>query len=397
MELSSNNSWANRKCLALECHQQKMKVNQMSQENRIAIRPTDHPIDEAKRNEILNDPGFGQSFTDHMAIVKYSKDKGWHDGQVKAFENLNVSPAMMTFHYGQAIFEGMKAYRTPENDLVLFRPEKNARRFNKSAVRMAMPEIDEDLFIEACEKLVRADEKWVPELEGQSLYLRPFMVASESHLGLRAANEYLFVIIASPVSPFFQSISEVPAISIFATDKYVRAVEGGTGEAKCAGNYAASLIAKDEAYEHDCQDVLWRDAKERKYIEEMGTSNIGFISVADSGNVSLRTPALTGSLLDGVTRDSILTLATDRGYEVFEEHLEFEDVISQINDGKIKEAFSMGTAVTISPVGAIVSNDNKTVVGDGKAGEITMSLREELIDLQFGRIQDPHNWRHLVP
>ena len=368
----------------------------MSKSNKIETDSNVKKLDDAKRLEILDNPGFGTSFTDHMVVVKYSRELGWHDGKVQSFDSLKVSPAMMVFHYGQAIFEGMKAYRTPENELVLFRPDKNAQRFNKSATRMAMPEIDEDLFIEACEKIVRADASWVPDREGQSLYLRPFMVASESHLGLRAANEYLFLIIASPVSPFFQSISEVPAISIYATNKYVRAVEGGTGAAKCSGNYAASLIAKDEAYEHDCQDVLWRDARERKYIEEMGTSNICFVSKSGE-NVTIHTPELTGSLLDGVTRDSILTLARDRGYVVNEAHLVFDEVLEKIQNGEIQEVFSCGTAVTISPVGSIVTEDSKTMVGDGKAGEITMSLREELIDIQFGKRPDPHSWRILIP
>ena len=302
----------------------------MSNSNAIAIASGVQRLPDSKREEILKNPGFGVTFTDHMALIKYNLENGWHDGQICSHSDLNVSPAMMVFHYGQAIFEGMKAYRTPENELVLFRPEKNAQRFNKSAVRMAMPEIDEDLFIEACDKLVRADNVWVPKLEGQSLYLRPFMVASEAHLGLRAANEYWFMVIASPVAPFFQSISDVPAISIYATDKYVRAVDGGTGMAKCAGNYAASLIAKDEAYEHDCQDVLWRDAKERRYIEEMGTSNICFVSRDSNGKVTLVTPELDGSLLDGVTRDSIIALANSRGYEVREEKLIFDEVIEKI-------------------------------------------------------------------
>ncbi len=350
-----------------------------------------------ERNEILTNPGFGKYFTDHMAVVKFSRDKGWYDAKITAYGSLNFTPAMMVFHYGQAIFEGMKAYRTPDDDLVLFRPEKNAQRFNKSAVRMAMPEIDESLFIQACEKVTRADAAWVPRKEGQSLYLRPFMIASEEHMGLRAADEYLFLVIASPASPFFQSISDVPAISIFATDAYVRAVEGGTGTAKCAGNYAASLIAKDEAYAHDCQDVLWRDAKERKYIEEMGTSNVCFVTRGSDGSVTLRTPELTGSLLNGVTRDSVLQLGRDRGYTISEEHLVFDDVIEEISAGTISEAFSMGTAVTISPIGAIVSTDSKTVVADGKAGEITMSLREELIAIQSGKIDDVHHWRHIIP
>lgn len=354
-----------------------------------------NPLPDVERENILADPGFGKTFTDHMAVAFYGASSGWHDARITAFGDLTISPAMMVFHYGQAIFEGLKAYRTPKGDLVMFRPEKNASRFNKSAARMAMPEIDEQLFIEACEKLVRTDENWVPRNAGQSLYLRPFMVASEAHLGLRAANEYIFMVIASPVAPFFAVDGDVPAISIYATDNYVRAVEGGTGAAKCAGNYAASLIAKEEAQQYDCQDVLWRDAKEQKYIEEMGTSNICFIQHED-GNVVLRTPSLSGSLLDGVTRSSIIQLAKDRGYKVREEPLVFDDIISEIESGKITEAFSCGTAVTISPIGQIVSKDSKVVIGDGTSGEITLSLRQELIDIQFGNRKDPHKWVHKI-
>lgn len=357
----------------------------------------DHPAlrTDQDRDAILTNPGFGLSFTDFMAVAFYSSEDRWHDARIAPHSELNVSPAMMVFHYGQAIFEGLKAYRTPENELILFRPEKNARRFNLSAQRMAMPEIPEELFIEACEKLVRADEVWVPEKEGQSLYLRPFMIASEAHLGLRAAHEYLFMVIASPVAPFFASGADIPAISIFATEKYVRAVNGGTGAAKCSGNYAASLIAKDEALENDCQDVLWRDAIEKKYIEEMGTSNICFLET-QGDVIVLRTPELTGSLLDGVTRDSILTLARDRGYEVREEPCVFDEIIADIEAGKIGEVFSCGTAVTISPIGTIVTPESKTVVGDGTAGQVTMSLRSELIDIQFGRIKDTHKWQHTI-
>lgn len=348
------------------------------------------------REEILANPGFGTNFTDHMVTMKFDRENGWHDGKVEGFDNFSVSPAMMVFHYGQAIFEGMKAYRTNNNQIFLFRPEKNASRFNKSATRMAMPEIDEKLFVESIEKLVRVDENWVPSRAGDSLYIRPFMVSSEERIQLRSADEYIFSVIAGPVSAYFSTLTEVPAISVFATEKYVRASEGGTGFAKCAGNYAASLIAREEAIEHDCQDVLWRDSKEMKYIEEMGTSNICFIS-RNGDQVELLTPKLTSRILDGITRDSILTLARDRGYGVTEETLVFDEVIEKIVSGEIQECFSCGTAVTVSPIGSIVSDENNTVVGDSKAGEITLSLRQELIDIQFGQITDKHSWLHLVP
>ncbi len=352
-------------------------------------------LSDEDREQILANPGFGTRFSDHMAISFYGADDGWHDSRITAHDQLQVSPAMMVFHYGQAIFEGLKAYRTPDGELVMFRPEMNARRFNKSAIRMSMPEIPVEMFVQACEKLVKTDENWVPKIQGQSLYLRPFMVASESHLGLRAANEYLFIVIASPVAPFFADGDEIPAIKVFATDQYVRAVRGGTGFAKCSGNYAASLIAKKEAEEYGCQDVLWRDAIERKYVEEMGTSNICFVE-KDGDEIKIYTPEVSSTILDGITRDSVLQLARDRGYEVIEGPCEFEDVISKIGSGKISEVFSCGTAVTITPIGTIVTAESETVVGDAKAGEITLSLRQELIDIQTGKIQDNHNWRHKI-
>lgn len=361
----------------------------------IEIIENQNKVSDKRLQEILNDPGFGTFFTDHMFVAKYSEGEGWHDLKVEPYAPISFDPSAMVFHYGQAIFEGMKAYRTPENDLVLFRPFENAKRFNRSAKRMAMPEIDENLFVEAIEKLVALDSRWVPKKEGQSLYLRPFMISSEAHLGMRAAHEYLFIVIASPVNPFFSTVSGANAISIYATDEYVRAVEGGTGEAKCSGNYAASLLAKREALDKDCQDILWRDAKEGKYIEEMGTSNVGFIE-KDGDKISLVTPALSGSILKGITRDSILALAKRRGYEVREEKLVYDEVLEKIRSGKIVEVFSIGTAVTIAPVAFIVDQENKTQVGDGGAGEISMSLRQELVDYQFGKLPDEFSWRTII-
>lgn len=361
----------------------------------IEIVENKNKVAQPRLEEILEDPGFGVYFTDHMFVAKYSEDKGFYDSKIEPYAPIAFDPSAMVFHYGQAIFEGMKAYRTPKNELVLFRPFENAKRFNKSAKRMAMPQVPEELFVDAIKKLVSIDSRWVPEKDGQSLYLRPFMISSEAHLGMRAAHEYLFIVIASPVNPFFSTVSGASAISIYATDEYVRAVEGGTGEAKCSGNYAASLLAKREALDKDCQDILWRDAKEGKYIEEMGTSNVGFIE-KDGDKISLITPELSGSILKGITRDSILQIAKRRGYQVREERLDYDDIIEKIRNGKIVEVFSIGTAVTIAPVGYIVDQAGKTKVGDGGAGEIAMSLREELVDYQFGKLDDEFNWRTII-
>ena len=362
----------------------------------IKVLPNTKPKSDEEREAILDDPSFGTYFTDNMVISKYDVENGWHDTEIKKYEPLSLDPSMMVFHYGQAIFEGLKAYRTPSDELVLFRVEENAKRFNRSAKRMAMPEIPQELFVESIKKLVSIENSWVPKNEGQSLYLRPFMIASEQHLGLRAANEYLFMVIASPVSPFFSAVTGASAISVYATNEYVRAVQGGTGEAKCSGNYAASLLAKKLALEKDCQDILWRDAKEGKYIEELGTSNIGFIEKSDNGKIILTTPALSGSILKGITRDSVIQIAKNRGYEVREETMLYSDTIEKIRSGKISEVFSIGTAVTIAPVGFIIDQDNKTQVGDGLPGEISMSIQQELVDIQYGKIPDKFTWQTKV-
>src|SRR5919112_2058234 len=254
---------------------------------------------DAERAALMADPGFGRVHTDHMVAIRWDAEQGWHDARLTAYEPLQLDPSSMVLHYGQAIFEGLKAYRQPDGGVAVFRPEENARRFNRSAARLAMPELPVELFLDAVDVLVDTDRAWVPTAEGQSLYLRPFMIATEAQVGMRPAHEYLFLLIAFPVTPFFPG--EVKPVTVWLSDEYVRAAVGGTGEAKCAGNYAGSLLAQSQAAEQGCDQVVWLDAVERRWVEEMGGMNLFFVF-----GDRLLTPALTGTLLPGVVRDSLL-------------------------------------------------------------------------------------------
>ena len=267
----------------------------------------------ADRAALMHDPGFGRVHTDHMVSVRWTEEHGWHDAKLSAYAPLQLDPSAMVLHYGQAIFEGLKGYRQPDGGVAVFRPEENARRFNRSARRLAMPELPEELFVAAVERLVEVDVDWVPTAAGQSLYLRPFMIATEAQVGMRPAHEYLFLLIAFPVTPFFPG--EVRPVTVWLSAEYVRAAVGGTGEAKCGGNYAGSLLAQRQAAEKGCDQVVWLDAVERRWVEEMGGMNLFFVfGGAGGGPVRLLTPALTGTLLPGVVRDSLLTLAPELGY-----------------------------------------------------------------------------------
>ena len=343
----------------------------------------------AERAELMRDPGFGRVHTDHMVAVRWTEDRGWHDARLSAYAPLQLDPSAMVLHYGQAIFEGLKAYPQPDGGVAVFRPQENARRFNRSAARLAMPEIPEELFLAAVRQLVDIDRDWVPTAAGQSLYLRPFMIATEAQVGMRPAHEYLFLLIAFPVTPFFPG--EVRPVTVWLSQEYVRAAVGGTGEAKCAGNYAGSLLAQRQAADKGCDQVVWLDAVERRWVEEMGGMNLFFVC-RDGGRTRLLTPALTGTLLPGVVRDSLLTFAVDLGYEVEESRLSVEQWQRGCADGSITEVFACGTAAVIAPVGAARSVHGDWQVGDGTPGEVTMRLRAELLELQYGRRADPHGW-----
>jgi branched-chain amino acid aminotransferase len=348
------------------------------------IRPSAGKTSEADRTAKLKDPGFGRVFTDHMSIVRYNQAKGWHDARVEARSNFPLDPALAVLHYAQEIFEGLKAYKREDGGVNLFRPDANARRFHNSADRMAMAKLPESLFIEAVEQLVRIDRAWIPGGEG-SLYLRPFMIASEVFLGVKPSAEYIFAVIASPVGSYFKG-GPAP-VSIWVSENYTRAAIGGTGAVKCGGNYAASLRAQAEAIEHGCDQVVFLDAIERKYIEELGGMNVFF--VFEDG--SLSTPPL-GTILPGITRDSIIALARDAGTVVREEPYSIDQWRADAKSGKLREAFACGTAAVISPIGKVCSASGDVLINGGEAGPVAMGLRKQLVDIQYGRAPDPHNW-----
>ena len=348
------------------------------------IQPAANPTPETERAAKLKDPGFGRVFTDHMALVRYNQAKGWHDARVESRANFPLDPATAVLHYAQEIFEGLKAYHRDDGGVNLFRPDANARRFWNSADRMAMAQVPEQVFIEAVEQLVRIDRAWIPGGEG-SLYLRPFMVASEIFLGVKPSAEYIFAVIASPVGSYFKG-GPAP-VSIWVSENYTRAAIGGTGAVKCGGNYAASLRAQAEAIDHGCDQVVFLDAVERRYIEELGGMNIFF--VFEDG--SLSTPPL-GTILPGITRDSILALARDSGTPVREEPYTIAQWRTDAASGRLKEAFACGTAAVISPIGKVRSGSGDFLISGGAAGPVAMGFRKQLVDIQYGRAADPHDW-----
>lgn len=355
------------------------------------LKPSAHTVSAAEREAVLADPGFGRHFTDHMVTIRWTEGRGWHDGQLSPYAPLQVDPANMTLHYAQTIFEGLKAYRQPDGSVATFRPHANAERFQRSARRMGMPELPVEAFIEACELLVRQDQAWVPGEGEASLYLRPFMFATEVGLGVRPANEFLFMVIASPSGPYFPG--GVRPVSVWLSEEYVRAAPGGTGEAKTGGNYAASLVAQAEAAGHGCDQVVWLDAVERRWVEEMGGMNIFFVR-GSGPEATVVTPELTGTLLPGITRDALLALARDLGYRTEETRMSTDDWREGNANGSITEVFACGTAAVITPIGSVKSARASWTVGDGQPGEITMRLRRHLLDLQTGNAADRHGWMH---
>ncbi|AUG79805.1 branched-chain amino acid aminotransferase [Kitasatospora sp. MMS16-BH015] len=357
------------------------------------LKPSATPLADAERQARLANPGFGRVFTDHMVTIRWTEGRGWHDAQLKPYAPLEIDPANMTLHYGQAIFEGLKAYRQPDGSVSTFRPTANAERLRASARRLAMPELPVETFVEAVELLVQADEAWVPNEPEQSLYLRPFMFATEIGLGVRPANEYLFMIIASPAGAYFSG--GVKPVSVWLSEDYVRAAPGGTGAAKCAGNYAASLVAQAEAAAKGCDQVVWLDAAEHRWIEEMGGMNLYFV-FGEGADAKVVTPELSGALLPGITRDSLLTLAADLGYATEERKISTDEWREGNATGTLTEVFACGTAAAITPVGAVKSKGGDWLVGDGTPGPITMELRNRLLSLQAGRTPDTHNWLHKI-
>lgn len=340
--------------------------------------------------EILRAPGFGDHFTDHMVSITWTKDRGWHDAVIKPYGPIVLDPSAAVLHYGQEVFEGLKAYRHADDSLWLFRPEKNARRLQTSAARMMLPELPEDLFMEAVRQLVTVDARWVPEAAGEhSLYLRPFMIASEAFLGVRAAHGVTFYVIASPVGPYFSE--GVTGVNIWVTDQWARAGQGGTGAAKCGGNYAASLIAQYEGYDHGCTQVMFIETTGQDRVEELGGMNLFLVS-ADG---ELVTPSLTGTILDGVTRDSILTVGQDLGLTPVERRLSATQVFDDIASGRYLEAFCCGTAAVISPISEFRSAQGQWRLQNGSFTQ-TLAIRDAVLDIQYGRTPDTHGWLRRV-
>lgn len=328
---------------------------------------------------------FGSVFTDHMFIMNYTEGKGWHDGRIVPYAPLSLDPAAAVFHYAQEMFEGLKAYKTKEGKILLFRPDMNAKRTTKTNERICIPALDEELFVEAIKAVVGVDADWIPEKEGTSLYIRPFIIASEPFLGVRASNEYLFIVILSPVGAYYKG--GMTPTRIFVEDEYVRAALGGTGYSKIGGNYVAAMKSQEKAHEKGYSQVLWLDGVERKYVEEIGTSNAFFVI---DGEVI--TAPLEGTILPGITRDSVIQLLKDWGVKVSERRITIEEIFHAYDEGKLSEVFASGTAAVISPVGELGWKDREIVINDGQIGSISQKLYDTLSGIQLGKSEDKFGW-----
>lgn len=335
-----------------------------------------------------NNLGFGNYFTDHMFMMDWDEGKGWHDARIVPYEPIAMDPASMVLHYAQETFEGLKAYKNGDK-ILMFRPEMNAKRMIKSNERLCMAEVSEEMFIEACEAIVKYEQDWIPTAEGTSLYIRPFCFASEAGVGVHPAKSYKFVIILSPVGAYYPE--GVNPVKIYVEDEYVRAVIGGTGFAKCGGNYAASIAAQVKAEKLGYTQVLWLDGVHRKYVEEVGTMNVMFV-IDDE----IVTAPLEGSVLPGVTRDSCIAILKEWGYKINEKHLAIDDLMEYAKTGRLQEAFGTGTAAVISPVGELNYKGNVQIINDFKIGPITQRLYDELTGIQWGKIADTRGWSRVV-
>lgn len=360
-----------------------------TQSLQFAHHPHPNPLPADKRAELLKNPGFGRVFSDHMATVRYSDAKGWHDARIEPRGPIPMDPAAAVLHYAQEIFEGLKAYRTEGGGATLFRPDENARRFQQSAERLAMPMLPEKVFLDAVDQLVSIDRAWIPDGDG-SLYIRPFMFANEIFLGVKPSSDYLFIVIASSVGAYFKT--SAPAVSVWVSQEYTRAAPGGTGAAKCGGNYAASLLAQAEATRHGCDQVVFLDAVEKRWVEELGGMNVFF--VFDDG--SMVTPPLGGTILPGITRSSLIRLAKDKGITVREEPYSIQQWKTDAASGRLREAFACGTAAVVTPIGTVRAPDGEFTIGNGGSGARTEELKASLVNIQRCRAADPHGWIHKV-
>lgn len=352
----------------------------------IRVEKTQNPKKKPAKGDKL---GFGHIFTDHMFIMNYDEGQGWHDARIEPFHNITLSPAAMVFHYGQTMFEGLKAYKGDNGEVYLFRPDMNAKRANNSNKRLCIPSIPEEDFVQAVKAVVDIDRDWIPDEPGTSLYIRPFVISTDDHLGVAPSKSYLFMVILSPSGAYYES--GLAPVGIWIEDDYVRAVRGGIGYAKTGGNYAASLAAQVKAHDDGYSQVLWLDGVERKYIEEVGAMNIVF---KIAGKVV--TPMLNGSILPGITRDSVLTLCRDWGYDVEERKISVDELIEAAHNGTLEEVFGTGTAAVVSPVGKLRYKDEVFEIGGGKIGELTQKLYDELTGIQWGKRPDTRGWRQTV-
>jgi len=347
-----------------------------------------HPLPVEKRKPKFTDEnklGFGRLFTDHMFIAEWKVGQGWVDARIEPYAPFSLDPACLVFHYAQEIFEGLKAYKWENGSIALFRPEMNARRFNRSADRLCMPEVPEELFLKGIEELVRLEQDWIPSSPGTSLYIRPTMIAVEPVLGVKPSDHFYFYVILSPVGAYYAG--GFNPVKIMVEDKYVRAVQGGTGEAKTGGNYASSLKAGLEAKKKGFDQVLWLDGLERRYIEEVGAMNMFFAY----GNTVVTAP-LDGSILNGVTRNSVISLAAQLGFTVEERKIAIDTIMADIRNGKISEAFGSGTAAVITPVGTLCYKESNATIGDGNVGLLTQKLYDTLTGIQTGHLPDNFGW-----
>ena len=349
------------------------------------------PIDPAQAKEVpVDDFGFGNKFSNYMFTQHYTEGTGWHDATIGPYGPFQLDPATAVLHYAQEIFDGFKAYRRPDGHVNLFRPWDNMKRFNRSAARMAMPEVDEEDHLQAVIQLVGKEHEWVPNVPGASLYVRPAMIATDTALGVHASKTYLHFVIVGPVGAYFAE--GFNPVGVYIASDYVRAVRGGIGDAKTGGNYAASLFVGEDAHKRGYSQVLWLDAVERRYIEEVGAMNICFVY----GGKKIVTPPLTGSILPGVTRDSVIKLGRDLGYEVEEKMIDVNEMLQDVQSGRISEIFGCGTAAVIAPVGRLGYKDSEYIINNSESGPVAQHLYDELTGIQYGRIPDRFGWTHKI-
>jgi len=347
--------------------------------NKFSVTLTKNP--KAKPNP--DNLKFGRTFTDHMFLMDYTPEKGWHDGRIVPYAPLD--PACTVFHYGQEMFEGLKAYKTKEGKVQLFRPDMNAKRTNNTNQRMCMPQMDEELFVDAVKAVVDVDRDWIPQKENTALYIRPFIIATQPKLDVSASDDYLFIIILSPVGPYYEN--GLAPTKIYVEDEYIRSAMGGTGFAKIGGNYAAAMIAEKKAHDMGFDQVLWLDAKEKKYVEEIGTSNAFFKIDGE-----IYTSSLIGTILPGITRASMIEVMKEWGYKVNETRFTIDEIFKAGEEGRLEEVFATGTAAVISPVGELYWEDKKLVINNGEIGELSQKLYDELYGIQTGEIEDKRGW-----